>query len=110
MLFRSDGGSKGRSSTDKKGKELLRWMRIRGMEEIGRKEHTRKQGLELPSKIDLILTNAQAVAYQPQEIANSDHCAISAKITEGVRRVTSNEKANYRRCEWDAVLKRMKEA
>ena len=53
-----DGGGKGRSSTDKKGRELLRWTRIRGMTEIGRKEHTRRQGLELPSKIDLIFTNA----------------------------------------------------
>ena len=79
-----DGGGKGRSSTDKKGRELLRWMRSRGMTEIGRKEHTRKQELELPSKIDVIFTNAQATAYPPQEIANSDHCVISAKFTERI--------------------------
>ena len=54
-----DNGSKGRSSTDKKGRDLLRWMKARGMTEKGRKEHTRKRGLELPSKIDLIFTNTQ---------------------------------------------------
>ena len=103
-----DGGGKGSSSTDKKGRELLRWMRVRGMTEIGKKEHTRKQGLELPSKIDLIFTNAQATAYQPQEIANSDYCAISAKIAEEATRMTNKGKANYRRCDWDTVLERMK--
>ena len=103
-----DGGGRGRSSTDKKGRELLRWTKIRGMTEIGRKEHTRKQGLELPSKIDLIFTNAQATAYPPQEIANSDHCAISAKITEETTRKTTKEKANCRQCDWDTVLERMK--
>ena len=103
-----DGGGKGRSSTDKKGRELLSWTKIRGMTEIGKKEHTRKQGLELPSKIDLIFTNAQAIAYPPQEIVNSDHCAISAKITKKITRETNKGKANYKRCDWDTVLERMK--
>ena len=103
-----NNGGKGRSSTEKKGREILRWMKMKEMTEIGRKEHTRKQGLELPSKIDLIFTNAQATAYPPQEIANSDHCAISAKVTETIRSETTEEKANYRRCDWDTVLDNMK--
>ena len=103
-----NAGSKGRSSTDKKGRDLLRWARQRRMAEIGRKEHTRKQGLELPSKIDLIFTNAQATVYPPQEIANSDHCAISAKINEETRKAETREKANYRKCNWNTVLENMK--
>ena len=78
------------------------------MAEIGRKEHTRRQGRELPSKIDLIFTNAQATAYPPQEIANSDHCTISAKIDEGIAKTETKEKANYRKCDWDMVLENMK--
>ena len=56
-------GKKGRSSTVKKGRELMGWAKRRKMTEIGKKEHTRKPGLELPSKIDLIFTNAKATAY-----------------------------------------------
>ena len=60
-----DAGNKGRSSTDKKGRELHRWATRKGMREIGEKEHTRRQGTELPSKIDLIFTNAGAKSYPP---------------------------------------------
>ena len=103
-----NNGRKGGSSTDKKGRNLLRWMRERGMSERGRKEHTRKQGLELPSKIDLIFTNTQVMTYPPQEIANSDYRAISAKITETLQKEATKEKANYMWCDWGTVLENMK--
>ena len=75
---------------------------------IGKKEHMRRQGRELQSKIDLIFTNAKATAYSPQEIANSNHSAISAKITEKLERQTKGEKADFRRCDWDTVQENMK--
>ena len=99
---------KGRDLTDKKGGELMKWARRKGLMEIGKKEHTRKQGLEFPSKIDLIFTKAQATAYPPQEIANSDHSAISAMIPEKVERRTTKEKANFRKCDWDTVRENMR--
>ena len=106
-----DAGRKGRSSTDKKGRELLRWATRKGMREIGRKEHTRKQGTELPSKIDLIFTNAKAETYPPQEIANSDHSAITAKIEEWAgKEGTVNRKADYRKCDWERIKEKMGKA
>ena len=104
-----DAGDKGRSSTDKKGRALLNWATGKGMKEIGRKEHTRKQGLELPSKIDLIFTNAEAKAYPPQEIANSDHSAIAVNIEEWAgREEEDRRKTNYRGCDWEDIQERMK--
>ena len=106
-----DAGNKGRSSTDKKGRELLRWATKKGMREIGRKEHTRKQGTELPSKIDLIFTNAKAESYPPQEIANLDHSAITAKIEEWAgKEGTEKKKADYRRCDWERIKEKMEKA
>ena len=106
-----DAGNKGRSSTDKKGRELLRWATKRGMREIGKKEHTRKQGTELPSKIDLIFTNADAKSYPPQEVANSDHSAIMAKIEEWAGKgEIEKRKANFRTCDWERVKEKMEKA
>ena len=104
-----DTGDKGRSSTDKKGRALLSWATRKGMKEIGRKEHARKQGLELPSKIDLIFTNADAKAYPPQEIANSDHNAIAVKIEGWAgREEEERRKTNYRGCNWEDIQEKMK--
>ena len=104
-----DAGDKGRSSTDKKGQALLSWATRKGMKEIWKKEHTRKQGLELPSKIDLIFTNADAKAYPPQEIANSNHSAIAVKIEEWAgREEEDRRKTNYRGCDWEDIQERMK--
>ena len=99
---------KERNSTHKKGRELMGWARQRKLTEIGKKEHTRKQGLELPSKIDLIFTNMKATAYPPQEIANSDHSAISAKIPEKIEKQTTTEKANFGKCDWDTIQENMR--
>ena len=99
-----DAGDKGRSSTDKKGRALLGWATRKGMREIERKEHRRKQELELPLRIDLIFTNANAKAYPPQEIANSDHSAIAVKIEEWTGREGGDRrKTNYRGCNWEDV-------
>ena len=98
-----NNGSKGRSSADKKGRDLMAWAKRRRMTEIERKEHTRKQGTELPSKMELIFTNDQATAYPPQEIVNSDHRAISAKITERTTKAATREKAHYQYCDWDTA-------
>ena len=104
-----DMGDKGRSSTDKKGRALLNWATRKGMKEVGEKEHTRKQGLELLSKIDLIFTNANAKAYPPQEIANSDHSAIAVKIEEWAgKEEEDRRKTNYRGCDWEDIQERMK--
>ena len=103
-----DGGNKGRSSTDKKGRELMRWVTQRGLKEIGKKEHTRKQGTELPSKIDFIFMNSKAKSYKPQEVANSDHNAIAAKIEERTGKGREEKrKVDYRKCEWERIRERM---
>ena len=104
-----DAGDKGRSSTDKKGRRLMEWARRKGLREIGHKDHMRRQGMELPSKIDLIFTNAEATAYPPQEIANSDHSAISAKIEEWTgKEEEERRKTNYRACDWEGIKEKMK--
>ena len=104
-----DAGDKGRTSTDKKGRRLMEWARRKGMREIGHKEHTRRQGLEVPSKIDLIFTNAEATAYPPQEIANLDHSAISTKIEEWTgKEEKERRKTNYRACDWENIKEKMK--
>ena len=103
-----NAGKKGRNFTDKKGRELMGWAKQRKMTEIGKKEHTRKQGLELLSKIDLIFMNAKATAYPPQEIANSDHSAISANVPEKKEKRATRKKVNFRKCDWDTIQESMR--
>ena len=87
----------------------MRWATRKGMREIGRKEHTRKQGMELTSKINLIFTNASAKAYPPREIANSDHSAIAVKIEAWTGREKEDKrKTNYRGCNWESIQEKMR--
>ena len=79
-----------------------------GDEGNGPERNTRRQGTEKPSKIDLIFTNAKAKAFPPQEVVNSNHRAIAAKVEEWTgKEETERPKTSYKGCDWQSMEERM---